>query len=114
MLHNLRMTKDISPDYKVECGQRLVIARMALGLPDRAAFVRYVFGDEDQAQFKRDQDRVEKWENGAALVPPAFVGRIKRLFGVTQDYIFSNDPSGLPRDLASKIELAQKKIAKAG
>jgi len=103
VLHNLRMAKDGSPDYKIACGRRLIVLRTALGFPDRAKFVRHVYGDEDPAQFKRDQDRVEKWEKGDALVPPVFVGRLKLLFAATHDYVYAGDYSGLPRDLAIKV-----------
>ena len=101
---NRRMAQNGSPEYKSECGARLIIAREALDFPKRASFVRAIFGDEDPAQFKRDEDNVKTWENGNALVPPEFVDRHMRPLGISQDYIFSNDTSTMRPDLALKIK----------
>ncbi len=102
---NRRMAQNGSPEYKAECGRRLIIAREVLGYAKRAPFVRALFGDDDPEQFKRDEDNVRTWENGAALVPAEFVDKhLKKPFGISQDYIFSGDFSTMRPDLALKIQ----------
>ncbi len=102
---NKRMAQNGSPEYKAECGRRLIIAREALGYPKRAPFVRALFGDDDPDQFKRDEDNVRTWENGTALVPAEFVDQyLKKPFGISQDYIFSGDYSAMRPDLTLKIQ----------
>ena len=102
---NRRMAQNGSLEYKAECGRRLIVAREALGYPKRAAFVRAVFGNADPEQFKRDEDNVRTWENGTALVPAEFVDRyLKKVFGISQDYIFSGDFSTMRPDLSLKIQ----------
>lgn len=103
---------DSPPDYIRQCGQRLEMARVALGYSNRSAFVRLLAGETvDEADLKRRLNQLEKWERGTALVRPWFVDRLKRIFGVTQDYIYSNDKSGLRSDLALKIEELEVKNA---
>ncbi len=100
---NRRMAANGSKEYAYECGQRLIWARTAKNFPIRAKFVRAVFGDDDPAQFKRDEDNVRKWEIDGILVPPEFITRLKMLFGIDPNYIYSDDSSAMTTELSVRI-----------
>ncbi|KKL25992.1 hypothetical protein LCGC14_2399760 [marine sediment metagenome] len=91
-----------SPDYKDQCGERLAIAREVVGYPIRADFVRATFAWQDEAQFKRDEDKVKTWENGV-LPPPEFIDYLKGLFGITPNYIYSDDSASMGGPLSIEI-----------
>jgi len=81
-------------EFRVACGARLRRVRNALGFPIRRAFAKALQVDENTLQ---------KWENGAALVPPAFTQRLKELWQISHDYIYGGDPSGLPQRLHTAL-----------
>lgn len=79
--------------YAVECGGRLRRARGAAGFPVRRRFAEYT---------RVDENNIQKWENGEALVPAAFVKQLRPL-GITHDWIFAGDASGMPQRLHAKL-----------
>lgn len=79
--------------YAVESGNRLRRARKAAGFPIRRRFAEHMHEDEN---------KIQKWENGDALVPAAFVRDLKPL-GITHDWVFGGDPSGMPQRLHAKL-----------
>lgn len=96
-MHIISMAKAESRNpYNVQCGRRLVAARRAVGIPRRSEFAEK-FDDDINA------DRIEKWENGDALVPPWFVCILKERWGITHDWIYDGDPSGLKHSLATAV-----------
>lgn len=100
------MSTDKRDPYNIECGKRLVIARTALGYPGKAgrrAWAKLTMPDETQEDILRSRDLLRKYENGDTLVRPAYVAKLKRLFGVDPNWIYSNDPSRLPGDLNVKV-----------
>jgi transcriptional regulator with XRE-family HTH domain len=50
-----------------------------------------------------NEDRYDKWEKGKALIPPEFVETLKRLFGVTSDWLYFGEESALPRALYTDL-----------
>ena len=105
---NRRMAANGTKDFNYQCGRRLILMRTALGYPTRAKFVRAVFGDDDPAQFKRDEDNVRKWEVDGTLVPAEFVNIIKELFGVSHDYIYAGDSSAMRPELSVEVQRLER------
>jgi transcriptional regulator with XRE-family HTH domain len=85
------MAKD---PYKIACGARLRKTRIALGYTSVRKFARIM---------SEAEDNLGKWERGVAQVPPAFIGKMKELFGVTHDWIYDGDASGIRHELAIKL-----------
>lgn len=82
------VAKEKRDPYKVACGRRLRRARIAVGYP-----VRQAFADD----MREPHDNVRKWELGDHLVPPAFVTEMWKRWGITHDWIYRSDPSGVPK-----------------
>lgn len=82
---------DVRDPHKVKCGQRLRATRRALGY----ATIRSLANDLDEPE-----DNLSNWERGVSLVPTQVIHKLKRLKGVTADWIYLGDPAGLPHDLA--------------
>ncbi|MBB4268186.1 helix-turn-helix domain-containing protein [Roseospira visakhapatnamensis] len=84
------------PDFLRACGQRLDAARAATGLNDKD------FCDAIGVT----QSRYANWKAGSHAVPPDIAARMKQRFGITTDWIYTGDPSGLPMSLAGKVHRA--------
>lgn len=80
---------EIDRDYKRACGKRLRRARYALNYPNQAAFAEIT---------GVGQTSLSNWERGVSLVPPEYTKKLKRLFQITHDWIYSGDPSGLKQE----------------
>lgn len=81
------------PDYKREVGRRLKAVRAALDLTEK-----------DLAELiKVRRERLSSWERGARMLEPQIARRLKRVFGVTTDWLYDGDPAGLPHALASRL-----------
>lgn len=77
--------------------ERLEIAREALGFHSQTAFIQAI-GDGMTAQ---------KWSNylsGLNLIPVRTAIILWKKFGLTLDWIYHGDPSGLRHDLALKLD----------
>lgn len=69
--------------------QRLIQARLYRNIQTQAALAR--------ALGLRDADRVSLWETGQGYPRPMVMYRLVKLLGVTSDWLFFGDPSGLQR-----------------
>jgi transcriptional regulator with XRE-family HTH domain len=69
-------------------GKRLERLRMALGLPNQAEFCR---------KLGVAPNRWNQYENGSRRITLDVVNKLRQRFGVTADYIYFGDESGLPR-----------------
>lgn len=78
----------------VEVGQRLSAARRALGLSARAVCEAINIRPNTYSQ----------WENGKALIDPMAATRLKERYGISLDYLYAGDLSGLPLSLGVKIQ----------
>ncbi len=87
------MSQKEKDPYAIECGDRLRRARVAAGFPIRRRFAEYMHEEENN---------IQKWENGSALVPAAFVRDLKPL-GITHDWVYGGDASGMPQRLHVKL-----------
>ena len=87
------MSQKSKDPYAVECGDRLRRARKAADFPIRRRFAEHMHEDEN---------KIQKWENGEALVPAAFVRDLKPL-GITHDWVYGGDASGMPQRLHAKL-----------
>lgn len=85
---------EIPSDYKRACGKRLRRARYALNYPNQATFAELT---------GVPQTRLSNYENGVSLVPPEYARKLKRLFQITTDWIYSGDPSGLKQEIRDII-----------
>jgi len=86
------------------------IEKKQAGLRLRA--IRHALGYETIREFavttKVHEDALGTWENGKVWVPQYFVRKLKHRYGVTFDWIYDGDPSGLPRllnDAVNPLEL---------
>ncbi len=48
------------------------------------------------------------WERGERLVEPEDLRKVRDLTGVTSDYIYYGDPSGLPARLARALKATER------
>lgn len=104
LAQNLRMADDGKDPYKVLCGERLASARRAVGYSSRRAFARLTLaGDTSESEVKRAADRLDRWEIGEISIPASYVDKLRSMFGITPDYVFSGDLSSTPSDLRAKI-----------
>ena len=101
--------KDERKPLNVEYGRRLRWVRLAEGIPHISSFVEELFVGRDDQTFKRWESRYSKWENGDVGVPVWFVSQLKKRYGITHDYIFEGDMSGLPNNLRSKLIAIERK-----
>lgn len=77
-----------------DVGQRLFAARQALGLSARAVCEAISVRPNTYSQ----------WENGKALIDPLAATRLKERYGISLDYLYAGDLSGLPFSLGIKIQ----------
>jgi transcriptional regulator with XRE-family HTH domain len=90
------MPKKQTP-MSVQIGNRLRQLRLAKGFEK----IRH-WADE----LGVNEDRYDKWEKGKATVPPDVVHNLKVRFGVTSDWLYFGDESGLPQALYSELRNA--------
>jgi hypothetical protein len=101
--HTSAMSAEKRNPYDVECGKRLVLARTALGYPKRPQWARLTMPADTEEEYRQSLDLLRKYENGDTLVRPAYIAKLKRLFGIDPNWIYSNDPSRMPAELAAKV-----------
>ena len=81
------------PEYSREVGRRLRVTRLSLGMT--------------AVELCREIDVAPKaysqWENGKRLFDVLAAFRLKERHGVTLDWIYAGDPSGLPARLAALV-----------
>ncbi len=78
-----------------EIGRRLRLIRLAKGFDTQPPIAKLL-----NVSLKR----YNNWEKGIAPIPTAFAARLCSLTGVTMDYIYRDNMSGVPLDLASRLE----------
>lgn len=83
--------------YKAACGLRLQQIREALGFDTRRSFAAALPDDVSE-------DRLAKWEDGAAMMPARYAVFIKARWGVTIDWLYAGDPSNLPNSLYQELQ----------
>ena len=91
---NIRVDTRAKKEFAVACGERLRIARQALGEDSIRAFAETTGVEEDT---------LGAWELGKNQVPPWYIQRLKRRYGVTHEYIFGGDLMGLPDSLVKQV-----------
>ena len=84
-------------DLAADVGRRLRLSRVALGYPDR-----------QQIDFATDsgiaQSHYNKFESGARCLTLNVAMKLCHRWGLTLDWLFRGDPSGLPYKLATDIK----------
>ena len=79
--------------HKQQVGERLRIAREALGLEQR----------ELAAQFEIDHTKLSHWERGRHYPAPAFIARLWERHRIPADWIYLGEVSGVPHRLADSL-----------
>ncbi|MCB2012191.1 MAG: helix-turn-helix transcriptional regulator [Geminicoccaceae bacterium] len=82
-----------SADLVLDVGERLAATRRALELTQ----------EQLAEQVGVSRGALGNWEQGTRLPDPAAMLRLKQRHGVTLDWIYGGDPSGLPQRLTSRI-----------
>lgn len=86
------------PDpFRAAVGKRLELLRVAKGFDTIRGFAKEIGIEED---------RYTTWEKGKALIPPQIALDLVARFGVTTDWLYSGDVSGLPQRLLSELKAA--------
>jgi DNA-binding transcriptional regulator YiaG len=78
----------------IAAGERLKATRIALGHPNRRRFAQLMDVPDSN---------LAKWEYGAAMVPPGVVSKLKKVYGVSHDWIYDGERKSLPYELALKL-----------
>lgn len=60
-----------------------------------------------------NEARYDKWEKGRALVPPEVVLRLKAMYGITADWLYYGEESGLTVSLAAELRGTPEKRKRA-
>lgn len=89
------MPKKADP-FRKAVGKRLRALRVAKGFDTLRAFAHDLGPEED---------RYDAWEKGKSLIPAQFVEVLRDRYGVTADWIYFGDASGLT--VAMHKELSQ-------
>jgi transcriptional regulator with XRE-family HTH domain len=85
-----------SEEWKREVGRRLRAVRLAAGYETARQFAQAIGIEENT---------LTSWERGERLIEPENLADIRDLAGVTSDYIYYNDPSALPSNLAKALKV---------
>jgi len=75
------------PDAK-SIGRRLTAFRLAKKFNTQAEMAKAIGAEHRQYHV---------WEKGRGKIPVAYAVRMKEIFGITLDYIYAGDLSGLPQ-----------------
>jgi DNA-binding XRE family transcriptional regulator len=78
---------------KTECGKRLAAARIALGMTQETMAEALLVERKAYAH----------WETGRIMPQPLAMIRLKQQFGISLDWIYAGDPSGLSWKMAKKL-----------
>jgi transcriptional regulator with XRE-family HTH domain len=89
----IAMPKESRDSFAVEVGRRLAAARAAAGF-SQADFAR---------RLRVPVANLSNWENGWAMVPPHYISKLFQMLRVDSNYLYLDDPSGLPHDLYEKM-----------
>jgi len=84
-----------SEEWKRQVGQRLRAVRTAAG---------YRTAREFAEKLDIEENTLTSWERGERLIEPEGLAGVRELTGVTADYIYYDDPSGLPPELVRNLE----------
>ena len=84
-------------EWKRQVGQRLRAVRVAAGYKTAREFAQRI--DVGESAYTN-------WERGERLIEPEDLRKVRDLTGVTSDYIYYGDPSGLPARLARALKVA--------
>jgi transcriptional regulator with XRE-family HTH domain len=84
--------------FREGVGKRLRTLRLARGFDTIRAFAQ---------DLNVEEDRYDAWEKGKALIPPQVAADLRARFGVTSDWLYFGDTSGLSRVLYDDL----KKVA---
>lgn len=82
-------------DDNAKIGKRLERLRVALGWPNQAEFCR---------KLGIAANRWNQYENGSRRITLDVVNKLRLKFGVTADYIYFGDESGLPTRITAAFQ----------
>jgi transcriptional regulator with XRE-family HTH domain len=82
------------PVWQREVGQRLVLAREAIGLK----------AIELAVSLKITAQRLSNYENGRRPFDLELAMELSRKHGITMDYVYRGDPRGLALEIVRRIE----------
>ena len=83
------------PDAK-SIGRRLTAFRLAKKFNTQAEMAKAIGAEHRQYHV---------WEKGRGKIPVAYAIRMKEIFGITLDYIYAGDLSGLPSSMSHVIRV---------
>ncbi len=52
-----------------------------------------------------EENTLTSWERGLRLIEPEDLAAVRQSTGVTSDYIYYGDPSGLPPELIESLDI---------
>ena len=84
-----------SEEWKRQVGQRLRAVRTAAG---------YRTAREFAEKLDIEENTLTSWERGERLIEPEDLAHVRELTNVTADYIYYDDPSGLPPELVPNLK----------
>lgn len=81
--------------FRESVGKRLRSLRLARDYDTIRAFA---------VELGVEEDRYDAWEKGKALIPPQVAAQLRARFGVTSDWLYFGDTSGLPKNVYSELQ----------
>lgn len=94
----MRIDPDDTGDWAHDVGRRLALTRKALGL----------WQEEFAQAAGLTQPRYNPYETGKRMLTIEAARGLCEAFGLTFDWLYRGDPSGLPYRLADQIKSARK------
>ncbi len=85
-----------SKAWKRDVGGRLRVVRTAAGFATARAFAK---------ELGVEENTLTSWERGLRLIEPEDLDGVRRLTGVTSDYIYYGDSAGLPPVMIERLKL---------
>lgn len=80
--------------FRQATGKRLEVLRRAKDFDTIRGFAK---------ELDIEEDRYTTWEKGKALIPPQVVENLRQRYGITSDWLYYGDGSGLPHRLYTEL-----------
>jgi transcriptional regulator with XRE-family HTH domain len=93
-MHSIQMPKKLHFRRPENVGKRLALTRLALGFPNQKEFY---------SSTRLGASAYSMWESGDSFPRVEHMMLLCQQFGLTLDWIYRGDLSGLPYGLATKI-----------
>lgn len=98
--------RDEYDPFAIKAGERLVLARRAIGFERLRDFAK----DLDPDDFERAESTIGGYERGRTLIPPPLTHVLWERYGIPATWLYSGVRAHLPSDMRQRIEALERKV----